>query len=159
MGQLGSPVSGEQGYLFKRGCWAGNFIGVQAVQLREILGSKGLTTLTSRLHCRYPKILYVYIYIYLFIYDCAVSSLLLELFSSCSTQAFRCGGSCVEHRLEGAWALADAAHELVSCWSPGSKAQAQQLWCTGFVAPRHVGSSWTRDRTHVSCRGRQILNH
>ena len=106
MGQLGSPVSGEQGYLFKRGCWAGNFIGVQAVQSREILGSEGLTTLTLRLHCRYPKILYVYmcilyvhslcVHIYLFIYDCAVSSLLLELFSSCSTQAFRCSGSCVE---------------------------------------------------------------
>ena len=26
----------------------------------------------------------------------------------------------------------------------GSRAQAQQLWCTGLVALRHVGSSWTR---------------
>ena len=26
-------------------------------------------------------------------------------------------------------------------------------------APRHVGSSWSRDRTCVSCIGRQILNH
>ena len=36
---------------------------------------------------------------------------------------------------------------------------AQQLWCTGLVAPRHVGSSRTRARTHVLCIGRRILNH
>ena len=33
----------------------------------------------------------------------------------------------------------------------------QRLRCTGLVAPGHVGSSQTRDRTHVSCSGRQIL--
>ena len=32
------------------------------------------------------------------------------------------------------------------------------MWCTGLVALRHVGSSWTRDRTRVPCIGRQILN-
>ena len=35
----------------------------------------------------------------------------------------------------------------------------QQLWLTGLVAPRHVGSSRTRARTHVPCIGRWILNH
>ena len=40
----------------------------------------------------------------------------------------------------------------------GSREQAWQLWHTGFVALRHVGSSRTRDRTHVSCIGRWILN-
>ena len=34
-----------------------------------------------------------------------------------------------------------------------------QLWLTGPVALRHVGSSQTRARTHVPCIGRQILNH
>ena len=43
-------------------------------------------------------------------------------------------------------------------WLAGSRAQAQQLWCTGLVAPRHVGSSRTRARTRVTCIGRQILN-
>ena len=38
-------------------------------------------------------------------------------------------------------------------------AQAQQLWHTGLVALRHVGSSLTRDRTHFPWIGRQILNH
>ena len=44
-------------------------------------------------------------------------------------------------------------------WLAGSRAQAQQLWHTGFAVPRHVGSSRTRDRTRVPCIGRQILNH
>ena len=33
------------------------------------------------------------------------------------------------------------------------------MWCTGLFAPRHVGSSRTRARTHVPCIGRRILNH
>ena len=45
----------------------------------------------------------------------------------------------VEHRLQ--------AHGL------------QQLWYTGLVAPRHVGSSRTRAQTRVPCIGRRILNH
>ena len=44
-------------------------------------------------------------------------------------------------------------------WLAGSRAQAQWFWRTGLVAPRHVGSSWTRARTRVPCIGRQILNH
>ena len=41
----------------------------------------------------------------------------------------------------------------------GSRAcRLQQLWCMGLVALWHVGSSWTRDRTHVPCIGGQILN-
>ena len=33
------------------------------------------------------------------------------------------------------------------------------MWCMGPVAPRHVGSSRTRARTHVPHIGRCILNH
>ena len=33
------------------------------------------------------------------------------------------------------------------------------MWCTGLVAQQHVGSSQTRDQTHVPYTGRQILNH
>ena len=32
-------------------------------------------------------------------------------------------------------------------------------WCSGSVALRHVGSSWTRDGTHVPGVARQSLNH
>ena len=48
---------------------------------------------------------------------------------------------------------------LSCCGAQAPDAQAQQLWFTGPVAPRHVGSSQTRARTRVPCIGRQILNH
>ena len=70
-----------------------------------------------------------------------VASLLLQ-----STGSRRTGfSSC------GAWAQ--------QLWLAGSRAQAQQLWHMGLAAPRHVGSSRTRDRTRVSRIGRRILNH
>ena len=37
--------------------------------------------------------------------------------------------------------------------------QAQYLWCWSLIAPRHAGCSLSRDRTRVSCIGRQILIH
>ena len=46
-----------------------------------------------------------------------------------------------EHSLQGKWA------SVVEF--PGSRAQAQQLWCTGLAAQQHVESSWTRDQTCV----------
>ena len=48
---------------------------------------------------------------------------------------------------------------LSCCGAQAPDAQAQQLWLTGQVAPRHVGSSQTRARTRVPCTGRQTLNH
>ena len=44
-------------------------------------------------------------------------------------------------------------------WLAGPRAQAQQPWSTGSVAPRHAGSSQTRARTPVPCIGRRIPNH
>ena len=38
-------------------------------------------------------------------------------------------------------------------------AHAQWLWLMGLVAPRHVESSQTRDKTCVPCIVRWILNH
>ena len=48
---------------------------------------------------------------------------------------------------------------LSCCGAQAPDAQAQQLWLTGLVTPRHAGSFQTRARTRVSCIGRQILNH
>ena len=48
---------------------------------------------------------------------------------------------------------------LSCCGAQVPDAQAQQLWLTGPVGPRHVGSSQTRARTRVPCTGRQFLNH
>ena len=38
-----------------------------------------------------------------------------------------------------------------SCGAEALGSRAQQLWDLGFVAPRHVGSSQTRDQTRVPC--------
>ena len=56
-----------------------------------------------------------------------------------------------EHRLQ--------TRRLSSCGSRAPDVQAQQLWLTGLVVPRHVGSSQTRAGTRVPCIGRQTLNH
>lgn len=36
--------------------------------------------------------------------------------------------------------------------------QASVVWLTGFVAPRHMASSWTRGRLGVFCKARWILD-
>ena len=43
--------------------------------------------------------------------------------------------------------------------SSSCSTQSPKLWCTLLVAPWHVGSSWTREWTLVSCIGRWILHH
>ena len=50
-------------------------------------------------------------------------------------------------------------HGLQQLWHAASRAQAQQMWHTGLVAPRHVGSSWIRAQTRIPCIGRRIPNH
>ena len=56
----------------------------------------------------------------------------------------------------GTWASVVVARRLSSC---GSRALERRLSSCGLVALRPVGSSWTRDRTHVPCIDRWILNH
>ena len=51
------------------------------------------------------------------------------------------------------------ARAFSCCGAQAPDAQAQQLWLTGPVAPRHAGSSQTRARPHVPRIGRRILNH
>ena len=88
-------------------------------------------------------------YLFLFIYGCVGSSLLCEGF----LQLWQAGATL--HR----GARASHYRSLSCCGAQAPDAQAQQLWHTGPVAPRHVGSSQTRARTRVPCIGRQILNH
>ena len=68
--------------------------------------------------------------------------------SSCSVQASHCSGfSCCR-----AQALEHTDFSNCSSW-------AQQLRHMGLLAPQHEGSFQTRDQTHVSFIGRQILHH
>ena len=102
--------------------------------------------------------------IFLFIFGCVESSLLcagfLQLLRAgatlcCGAHVPHCGGfSCC-----GAQALGTRASVVVARGFSSCGTQAQQLWFTGLVAPRHVGSSRIRARTRVPCIGRQILNH
>ena len=85
----------------------------------------------------------------LFIFGCVGSSFLCEGF----LQLWQAGATL--HR----GARASHYRGLSCCRAQAPDAQAQQLWLTGLVAPRQVGSSQTRARTRVPCIGRQILNH
>ena len=86
---------------------------------------------------------------YLFIFGCVGSSFLCEGF----LQLWQAGATL--HR----GARSSHYRGLSCCGAQAPDTQAQQLWLTGPVAPRHVGSSQTRARTRVPCIGRQILNH
>ena len=107
-----------------------------------------------------------FFFINLFILGCVGSLLLRAGFLQlprvgatlcCGAQASHCGGfSCcgaraLERRLSSYGTLTQ------QLWLAGSRVQAQQLWRTGLVALRHVGSSRTRARTCVPCIGRQFL--
>ena len=97
------------------------------------------------------KIYYYYYFklIYLIIFGCVGSSFLCEGF----LQLRQAGAT--PHR----GARASHYRGPSCCRAQAPDAQAQQLWLTGLVAPRHVGSSQTRARTRVPCISRQTLNH
>lgn len=76
---------------------------------------------------------------------------------------FCCMWACfLQFRRAGAtlwlWCVCFSLRGLLWLQSMGSRAQGQQLWCTGLVTPRHVGFFHTRDRTLVHSIGRQIFN-
>ena len=66
---------------------------------------------------------------------------------------FSCGAQTLGHVV-----LCSCSAWTQQLWLAGSRAQAQQLWCTGLTAPQHVGSSWTRDQTGDPNIARWILN-
>ena len=107
-----------------------------------------------KLHCCYctmdpEEFLFFFNFIYLFIYGCVGSSFLRE-----GLLQLRQVGATL-HR----GARASHYRDLSCRGAQTPDAQAQQLWLTGLVATRHVGSSQTRARTRVPCISRQTLNH
>ena len=80
--------------------------------------------------------------------------------ASRSVRASHCSGfSCW-----GAQALEHSGFSSCNTWAQelqflGSRAQAQQLWCPGLIAPWHVGSSQIKDGIRVSCIGTWLLYH
>ena len=66
----------------------------------------------------------------------------------------QCEGFSLQHLL-----LPRSTGSRHSGFRSGSRMLAQSSWSTRLVAPWHVGSCRTRDRTGVPCFARQILNH
>ena len=64
----------------------------------------------------------------------------------CGAWVSRCSG----FSLRGAQAVGCVASELVALRL--CRQQTQQLWCTGSIAPRHVGSSRNGDQTALQGR-------
>ena len=116
------------------------------------------TNWSATLKCGYTKegqkhpfslfFFFLILFIYLFIYGCAGSSFLCDGF----LQLQQVGATL--HRS----VRASHYRGLSCCRAQAPDAQAQQLWLTGLVALRHVGSSQTRARSRVPRIGRQILN-
>ena len=74
----------------------------------------------------------------------------------CCVCAVRCGKEGPLYSC-GAWATCCSGFSCGRAWALGTRAQ--YVWCTGLVTPLRMGTSQTRDPTHVSCIGRRILNH
>ena len=90
------------------------------------------------------KFIYFYLFIYFWLHWVFVAARGLSLVAVSGGLLF-----ILVRRLLTAVASLVAEHGLQACglqqlWLIGSRAQAQQLWCTGLVAPWHVESSWTR---------------
>ena len=92
---------------------------------------------------------FLFIYLFLFIYGCVGSSFLHE-----GSPQLRQAGATLHRGVQ-----ASHYRGLSCCGAQAPGVQAQQLWLTGLVTPRHVASSQTRAQTHVPCIGRQTLNH
>ena len=93
-------------------------------------------------------ILFFYKFIY-FIY-----LFLAALGLHCCTQAF---SGCCERGLLRCGAWASHCSGFSCCRARALAHGLQQLCRVGLVAQQHVGSSHTRDQTHVPCIGRRIL--
>ena len=104
---------------------------------------------TALLHLMQICVTFIYYLFIIFIFGCVGSSFLCEGFLQLRRvgATLPCGARASHYR------------GLSCCEAEAPDAQAQQLWLTGPVAPRHVGSSQTRARTRVPCLGRRILNH
>ena len=76
--------------------------------------------------------------------------------SRCSGQTSRAGGFSLRSTGSGGGGFSSGSEWAQWLWLGGTRARAQQLWCTGLAASRYVQSFWTRDQACVPCFGRRI---
>ena len=95
-----------------------------------MVASKLDSQLSSSVHTTVSDFLKV-----LFIFGCAGFSLLHGLFSGCCEQGLLCGPRArVPHC--GGFSRGAQGGSLIA--AQASRAQGQELWCSGLAAPRHV---------------------
>ena len=70
----------------------------------------------------------------------------------------RCAGLSLQ-RLPLVQSMGSRPRSLQQLRFLASRSQAQWSWRLGLAALWHMGSSRTRDQSHVSCIGRQVLYH
>ena len=96
------------------------------------------------------KVTFIYFYLFIYFWLCWVFV---------SVQGLSPVAASGSHSSSWCTGLSSHCRGLSCCGAQAPDTQAQQLWLTGPVAPRHVGSSQTRARTPVPCIGRQTPNH
>ena len=120
------------------------------VKIGHHSGGRDITPKTKKLPLFKKKIIlciYLFWLCWVFVGSWAFRSL-------CGERELPSGWRCVASHCRGFSCCRARAPGCVG-FSSGTT-QAQELCHTGLVAPRRVGSSWTRDQTHVSCTGRRI---
>ena len=108
------------------------------------------------LHCSFGVLLgscgYFFLILFIYFQLCCVfiaRGAFLQLWRVGTTLSLPCAGFSFQWFLL-LWSTGSRACGLQELWLPASRAQALQLWHMGLVAPWHVGSSWSWDRTHIS---------
>ena len=123
---------------------------------REVLGTTNFSHTTQEMNIQTQTLTWMYNFfkkILFIIFDFIAGHRLSLVAASGGYSSLRCAGFSLWWLL----LLQSMGSRRAGFSSCGS--WAQQLWHMGLVAPRHVGSSWTRDWTRGPCIGRQILNH
>ena len=96
--------------------------------------------------------LFIYLFYFIYFWLCCV-------LAAARGPPSHCGGLSLQSTGSRCAGLSSCGMRAQQLWLADSRAQAQQPRCRGSAAPRHVGSSWTRARTRVTCTGRRTHNH
>ena len=84
-----------------------------------------------------------------------ISGLFANCYSDWHEVMHHCSFVCISY----SFALVSIFHSPLASKRASCPTQAQQLWRTGLVAPKHVENSWTRDPAHGPCTVRWTLHH
>ena len=125
---------------------------VTSLQVNSLLFSKTLLYL-SLLTC------FFFFFFNLFTFGCSGSLLLHGLFCNRGDQGLLSSWRCAALTFLWLLLLQSVGSRACGLRSCGFQALEHRPPCMGLLTLQHVGSSWTRDQTCVSCTGGRILIH